>query len=171
MRLVCGQQIVSQPPRHGGIAHAAIGQQHLDEQRPAAGQRGLDRQLHRGDFADERRGQERREIGDEERLQPATGRSGGQLQDGVRREGGDGAKVLAQEAVREKPAGMTRPVRWYVITFGPWNHLALEAEFETLAECERLMAEWLANLSPEFWKKWQEVMDQGGSNEIWTILE
>jgi hypothetical protein len=34
--------------------------------------------------------------------------------------------------------------------------LALEAEFETLAECERLFAEWLANLSPEFWKKWNE---------------
>jgi hypothetical protein len=47
-------------------------------------------------------------------------------------------------------------VRCYVIEFGAWNLLALEAEFETLAECERLFAEWLANLSPEFWKKWNE---------------
>ena len=83
----------------------------------------------------------------------------------------DDAKVLAQEAVRAKPAGMTRPVRWYEIAFGPWDHLALETEFETLAECERLMDEWLANLSPEFWKKWQEVMATGGSNELWTLVE
>jgi hypothetical protein len=83
----------------------------------------------------------------------------------------DDAKVLTQESLRAKPIGMTRPLRWYVIEFGPWDHLALETEFETLAEYERLTAEWLANLSPEFWKRWNEVMTIGGSNELWTLVE
>ena len=63
------------------------------------------------------------------------------------------ARALLQEHFRAKPAWMTRPVRYYAIEFGAWNLLALEPEFETLAECERLFAEWLANPSPEFWKK------------------
>ena len=83
----------------------------------------------------------------------------------------DDARALIQEAVRAKPSGVTRSVRCYVIEFGAWNLLALEAEFETLAECERLFAEWLASLSPEFWKKWNELRDQGGSNELWTLVE
>jgi len=81
------------------------------------------------------------------------------------------ARVLVQEAVRTTPAGMTRPLRWYAIEFGAWNLLALETEFATLAEYERLMAEWLASLSPEFWKKWHDALDQGGSNELWTLID
>ena len=81
------------------------------------------------------------------------------------------ARALIQEVVRAKPAGMTRTVRCYVSEFGAWNLLALEAEFETVAECERLVAEWLAPLSPEFWKKWNELRDPGGGNEMWTLIE
>lgn len=51
------QQIIRQPPGDGRIAHATVGQQRLDEERSAAGQRGLDGQLRRGDRADERRSQ------------------------------------------------------------------------------------------------------------------
>ena len=57
MRSVRGQQIVGQPPRDGRIAHGAVGQQRFDEERPAARQRGLDGQFHRGELANERRGQ------------------------------------------------------------------------------------------------------------------
>jgi hypothetical protein len=83
----------------------------------------------------------------------------------------DDTKALAQEYVRAKPAGMTRPVRCYVTELGAWNQFALEAEYESLAEYERLVAEWDANLPPEFWKKLNEVRTPGGGNEIWTLLE
>ena len=83
----------------------------------------------------------------------------------------DDVRALVPETVRAKPAGVTRPMRWYVIEFGAWNLFATEAEYESLAEYERLSAEWLANLSPEWWKKWREIVDQGGGNEIWTLVE
>ena len=83
----------------------------------------------------------------------------------------DDVRALIKDALRWKPAGMTRPVRLYAIQFGASNHFAVEAEFETLAECERLMAEWVAGFSPEFWKRWDEAIDQGGSNEVWTLIE
>ena len=85
MLLVCGQQIIGQPLSHDRIAHAAVGQQRFDEKRPAAGQRGLDREFHGGDLADEWRGQDRREIRGEQGTQATAGRRRGQLQDSVRR--------------------------------------------------------------------------------------
>ena len=54
MRLVRSQQIVGHPPRGRRIAHATIGQQRLHEQRPAAGQRGLDGELYGEDFGEGR---------------------------------------------------------------------------------------------------------------------
>ena len=83
----------------------------------------------------------------------------------------DDVRALVPETVRAKPAGVTRPMRWYVIEFGAWNLFAMEAEFESLAEYERLTAEWLANHSPEFWTKYHEIKDHGGSKEIWTLIE
>jgi len=83
----------------------------------------------------------------------------------------DDAKALVKENLRAKPAGVTRSVRFYVTEFGAWNQFALKAEFENVAECQGLFAEWNANLSPEFRKEFQELRDHGGSNEIWTLLE
>jgi len=58
-----------------------------------------------------------------------------------------------------------------VISVGPWNLWAMEAEFKNLAEYERLVPEWVANHPPEFWQKYNEAVGQGGGNEIWTLLE
>ena len=65
---------------------------------------------------------------------------------------------------------MTPAVRLYAIEFGDWNQLAVEAEFETVAECQRLFDEWFANIPPEALKEFQALRDPCGSNEIWTLL-
>ena len=83
----------------------------------------------------------------------------------------DAKALFIPGTLRAKPVGVTRPVRWHEIEFGAWNLWAMEAEFESLAEYERLTAEWLANHSPEFWTKYHEIKDHGGSKEIWTLIE
>jgi len=75
---------------------------------------------------------------------------------------------LTLPATRAVYAG---PLRQYWSQFGPWNLYAIESEFETLADYERLVPEVFARFPPEYWEKFAEVTDQGGSNEVWTLVE
>ena len=64
-----------------------------------------------------------------------------------------------------------RPPRVYVSDIGPFNTIAVEAEAESLAEYERLLAEWVARTTPEFWEEWFNLTENGGANEIWRLVE
>jgi len=55
---------------------------------------------------------------------------------------------------------------------GPFDTLAIEVEYESLAEYHRLATEYFA--SPEMASlldKWNEVAETGGTNDIWTLVE
>jgi hypothetical protein len=60
--------------------------------------------------------------------------------------------------------------RIYASQIGPFDTVAIELEFESLEEFERLVAE--ASAQPEwadFAKNLDELTVPGGSNEIWTL--
>lgn len=62
--------------------------------------------------------------------------------------------------------------RLYSSNISPFDRLVFEAEFENLAEYEKFWAEWFA--APEsavFLKKWDDLLEAGGTNEIWTLVE
>jgi len=69
-----------------------------------------------------------------------------------------------------KPAGVG-PTRTYRIDFGAWDHVAWEVEWQSLADYERLGAEWTARITPDWWKRWRDVTENGGGNEMWTLVE
>lgn len=65
-----------------------------------------------------------------------------------------------------------RPSRLHRAKTGRFATLALEMEFESLAEYEKFWADWDA--SPEssaFQEKWNDVNETGGSHELWQIVE
>jgi hypothetical protein len=60
--------------------------------------------------------------------------------------------------------------RLYFSNIGPFDRLALEVEFENLAQYEEYWAEYFA--SPEgvaFNEKLNTLLESGGTNEIWTL--
>jgi hypothetical protein len=80
------------------------------------------------------------------------------------------AKSLLKETGQWWPPGAGM-VRFYVTNVGAWNQLAFEVEFQSLADYERIWAEAGATVPAEWWHRWFEVLDAGGGNEIWTLLE
>jgi len=62
--------------------------------------------------------------------------------------------------------------RIYVPETGSFDTIAMEREFESLEEYERLWSEYFA--SPEaaqFQEKWYDLTETGGTNEIWRLVE
>lgn len=48
----------------------------------------------------------------------------------------------------------------------------MEIEYESLAEYEKLTAEWQARPgTDEHLAKWRELADGHGQNEFWTVIE
>jgi hypothetical protein len=80
------------------------------------------------------------------------------------------AKALLKEALQWWPAD-TGAVRHYASHFGTLNQLAMEGEFQSLADCDRAWTEWGAKMPPDWARRWNDAAETGGSNEIWTILE
>jgi hypothetical protein len=59
--------------------------------------------------------------------------------------------------------------RVYVSEVGPFDTLAEELEFETLAEYERFIAEVMSKATAEDLAKWDSLTLTGGINEIWQL--
>jgi len=80
---------------------------------------------------------------------------------------GDEALALVKEWV-----GSDHPVRIYEDLAGPTFTLAVEMEFESMAEQERFSTEWVA--TPEFaafYEKWCELIRGPGCREFWVLVE
>jgi hypothetical protein len=41
----------------------------------------------------------------------------------------------------------------------------------TLITKRGLLAEWVAQTTPEFWEEWFSLTENGGANEIWRLVE
>jgi hypothetical protein len=62
--------------------------------------------------------------------------------------------------------------RVYVPKISPLNRVVFEQEYENLAEWERLRDEWSASeYAAEFMPKWYEVVEGGGTEEVWELVE
>jgi hypothetical protein len=77
--------------------------------------------------------------------------------------------ALMKEGLKWKPAGV--PARYYFTEIGPFDVAAMEAEFESLADYERLVAEWVGKAPPDYWERWDKVVLEGGTNEIWRLAD
>ena len=64
-----------------------------------------------------------------------------------------------------------RPPRVYISEIGPFDTIAVEIEGESIADYEPLTAEWVAKTTPELWEKWFSLTENGGTNEIWTLVD
>ena len=77
--------------------------------------------------------------------------------------------VIADERARGEALGHARV---YVAQTGRFGQVAFEAEYESMAEYERFMAEWFAR--PENVKAnnhFITLLDSGGTNQIWRRIE
>jgi len=69
-----------------------------------------------------------------------------------------------------KRGGSNVPHRVYVPVFGPQDQVCWEAEFADLAERKKFWDEWWSQpTNPEFMKKWVELVESGGTSEIWVL--
>jgi hypothetical protein len=94
--------------------------------------------------------------------------------------------IVARGIVRTKPGRDTealelckaevkrllpnRTIRWYQTNVGPSNTVSYEVEVGSLADWEKAFAEFSSRMSPEFNKKWLEVVESEGTLEIWTLV-
>ena len=63
-----------------------------------------------------------------------------------------------------------RPKRVYSSRVGTGNTVAVEIEFESLAEYERVVAEFFASPEAEtFFETWNKASRGPGSNSIWNL--
>jgi hypothetical protein len=82
------------------------------------------------------------------------------------------ALVLEEVAAESERGGMSGPVRVYTSSIGTFDQMAVEWEYEDLAEYEKRWAEWGARpTTTAFIQKWLELTKGGGSNEIWDLAE
>jgi hypothetical protein len=69
-------------------------------------------------------------------------------------------------------AGSPRATCLYVPEIGPFSALIFEAVFESLAEYEEFWTEWFASREgATFDEKWGELTKNGGTNEIWSLVD
>ena len=77
--------------------------------------------------------------------------------------------IALVKAERERQNGTWRI---YVSDIGPRDTIAFEFEFENLQDYEKGWSEWLA--TPEagaFMDKWDDLVEPGGADEIWNMVE
>ncbi|GAC1548427.1 MAG: hypothetical protein NVS2B7_24340 [Herpetosiphon sp.] len=67
-------------------------------------------------------------------------------------------------------------IRIYASELGPFDTIAYESEAVNLAAYEQAVAAFTAHPAvskwlPDTFKRWQEITESGGSNEIWRLVE
>jgi hypothetical protein len=81
-------------------------------------------------------------------------------------------EAVALAVAETKRVSFPHPERIYTSNIGLFDRLVYEAEFENLAEYEKYWAEWFATPEADaFLKKWNDLLEAGGTNEIWTLEE
>jgi len=82
------------------------------------------------------------------------------------------ALVLGEIAAETERGGYTGATRVYTSSIGTFDQVAVEWEYEDLAEYEKGWAEWAAKpTTAAFMQKFLELTKEGGTNEIWTLAE
>jgi hypothetical protein len=82
------------------------------------------------------------------------------------------ALVLGEIAADRERGGHTGPTRVYTSSIETFDQVALEWEYQDLAEYWKHWAEWFARpITAAFMQKWLELTKEGGTNEIWTLAE
>jgi hypothetical protein len=80
--------------------------------------------------------------------------------------------VKAEMAAETERSGYSIPFRIYMSKIAPPWQMAIEWEYENLAEYDKAWAEWGARpTTAEFWMKWFEMTEPGGANDIWELAE
>jgi hypothetical protein len=74
--------------------------------------------------------------------------------------------------LKERAAGSDVPIRIYVDEAGPTFTVAVEMEYESMAERERLSAEQQATPeSAALFEKWCAFLRGPGCRELWRLVE
>lgn len=62
--------------------------------------------------------------------------------------------------------------RIYTPHIAPFDVIIIDFEFENLAAYEKKWHEWFTSPeSAEFMERWYELTENGGTNEIWNLIE
>ena len=80
--------------------------------------------------------------------------------------------VAALKEATEQFSSYKHALRIYTPETGSFDVVAVEWEYESLEEYDRLWTEWRA--TPEaaaFNEKWSDLIERGGTNEIWHLAE
>jgi hypothetical protein len=81
------------------------------------------------------------------------------------------ALALAKAEI-DKGGMESRAVRLYSPNVAPLDVLAVEWEWDSLAQREQEWAKWLAtDAAAAFAPKWADVIAGGGTEEIWNLAE
>ena len=77
----------------------------------------------------------------------------------------------AAEWLRKEGAkmGMLDFLRISVPEIAPLDILVVETEFENWEQYHKFWAEW--SPGDEFWAKWYSLTENGGTNEVWRLVE
>lgn len=79
----------------------------------------------------------------------------------------DAAAMLVEGMKRMGTQG-----RVYLPEFGPFDVIAVEGEFESLAAYEEFWASFAAQPeTAEFMERWYAITESGGTNELWRLAE
>ncbi len=83
-----------------------------------------------------------------------------------------GQRAAAAELARAERERVGGTHRIYLSYLGRYDTIAMDFDFEDLAEMESFWSEWFA--TPEaaaFLKEWNGLLEADRTNEIWTLIE
>jgi len=79
---------------------------------------------------------------------------------------GEAAELLKQASHK---GAFPVTARMYVPDIAPFDVLAVELEFKDWDQYHKYWAEW--SPGEAFWKKWYAITENGGTNEVWRLLD
>jgi len=78
--------------------------------------------------------------------------------------------LVAMVKAEQERLNVANAFRLYTPNIAPFDSVAAEWEFESLQEYDKFWADWRAGPeTAEFMKKWYELTESGGVNEIWDL--
>jgi hypothetical protein len=81
-------------------------------------------------------------------------------------------KVIAETLAVFKQLGPPwDKARIYVECIAPFDQFGCEVEFESLAQYEQMLNDCVSRTPADFWPRWRGLIEPGGTNEIWTLVE
>ena len=85
----------------------------------------------------------------------------------------DDAVALLKEAIDTALEATDSPgtARFYLPEIAPFDILAVELEYEDWDHYHGALAEWAQVVTEKFWEQWFAVTENGGTNEVWRIVE